>query len=206
MTPAEAIERVRAADAALSDAGPTPFPLPVTGLEAVIAGAVTALGRADWWVPGLRERVGAVLRDAPVERLVDGAAGARPYKVAPPGASPATRALVAVGLADSSDGCALVHLGIGSASDGALHEALNLAALRDVSVIFLVAVHPLEGEAPLGPQLAASPCALAAAFGIEAVPVDGNSAQAVHDAVAAAREAGGPHLIEARLRPGADIH
>ena len=74
-----AIERLQQADQALSDADPTPFPLPVAGLEAVIVGAVLALERGDWWVPGLRERVGAVLRDVPLERLIDGLQGAKPY-------------------------------------------------------------------------------------------------------------------------------
>jgi 2-oxoisovalerate dehydrogenase E1 component subunit alpha len=197
-----AIERLRDADRALNEASPIPFPIPVTGLEAVVAGAVLALERGDWWVPGLRERVGAVLRDVPLERLVDGHAGARPYRVAPPTPSPALRALHAVGLACAqSDGCALVHLGIGSASDGAFTEALNLAALRHAPVIFLVAVHPLGDGAPVGPQLASTPKRLAEAFGIPATEVDGTDAAAVRRAVAQARKAGGPALVEARLGP-----
>ena len=196
-----AIARVRTGDAELLAAGPRPFPLPIHGLEAIVAGSVTALSRSDWWVPGLRERVGAVLRDVPVSRLVDGTRGAKPYRVAPPSPSPALRALYAVGLGLHGEGAALVHLGIGSASDGALHEALNLAALTGASVIFVVAVHPLDGDAPLGPQLATTPAAIAGAFGIPTQTVAGDDAQAVHDAVAAARSAGGPHLIEARLPP-----
>lgn len=196
--------RLRDADAALAAAGPSPFPLPIHGLETVVAGAVTALGRGDWWVPGLRERVGAVLRDVPVERLVDGTRGARPYRVAPPTPAPALRALHAVGLALADrERAALVHLGVGSCADGALHEALNLAALLRPNVIFVVAVHPLSGDAPLGPQLAATPAALAGAFGIPAAIVAGDDEAAVHDAVKAARAAGGPHLIEARL-PGSE--
>lgn len=196
----EAVARVREAEAELASRGPTPFPLPVVGLEAVVAGTVTALERGDWWLPGLRERVGAVLRDTPVERLVDGRQGARPYKVAPPDTSPAMRALYAVGLAASGvDRAAAVHLGVGSCADGAFHEALNLAALRSAPVIFVVAVHPLGDDAPLGPQIATSPSQLAQAFGISAVQVDGRDVAAVHQAVRQAREAGGPHLVEARL-------
>jgi hypothetical protein len=73
-------------------------------------------------------------------------------------------------------------------------------------VIFLVAVHPLRSradgaglDAPLGPQLASSPSALAEAFGIPAVVVDGTSADAVAAAVRDAKAAKGPSLIEARL-------
>lgn len=194
----EAVDRLRAADAELAGRSPTPFPLPVVGLEAVVAGTVTALERGDWWLPGLRERVGGVLRDTPLDRLVDGRAGARPYKIAPPDTSPALRALHAVGLAAAGH-AAVVHLGVGSVSDGAFHEALNLAALRNADVVFVVAVHPLEGEAPLGPQVATSPAALARAFGLGVHEVDGTDVTAVHDAVRAARRAGGPHLVEARL-------
>lgn len=198
----EAVRRVLDADAALHASGPVPFPLPVRGIESVVAGAITALRPGDWWVPGPRERVGAVLRDVPVGRLTDAFEGMRPYRIAPPTASPANRALTAVGLAlaDRSH-AALVHLGIGGASDGSFHEALNLAALLGPSVVFLVAVHPLDGDAPLGPQLAVSPVRLAEAFGLGARSVDGTDASAVHDAVAQALVAGGPHLIEATLEP-----
>ncbi|MCO4747881.1 MAG: hypothetical protein KC912_24015 [Proteobacteria bacterium] len=199
----EALERIQAADAQLS-ANATPFPVPIAGLEAVVAGALLGLERGDWWVPGLRERVGAVLRDVPLTRLEDGLAGAKPYKVAPPTPSPALRALHAVGLALAGN-TALVHLGIGSASDGAFHEALNLAALKRPNVLFLVAVHPLGEDAPVGPQLGTDPALLARAFGLDTVELDGSSIIAVRDAVAAARDAGGPHVLIARLDPGADL-
>lgn len=196
----EAVRRVLEADLALQASDPAPFPLPVRGLEAVVAGAISALRPGDWWVPGPRERIGAVLRDVPVARLTDAFEGLRPYRIAPPTASPANRALSAVGLAlaDRSH-AALTHLGIGGASDGSFHEALNLAALLKPNVLFVVAVHPLDGDAPLGPQLAVPPIRLAEAFGLGARSVDGTDVSAVHDAVARALVAGGPHLIEATL-------
>ncbi len=199
MTPDEAEALIAEADAALAAAEPVPFPLPVGELLPVVAGTVAALDRTDWWVPGLRERAGAAARDVPIERLVDGLAGARPYRIAPAGASGALRALYAVGLAAAAGGHVVVHLGIGSMSDGAVHEALNLAALQQVPVIFVVAVHPLDGDAPLGPQLASSPSRLAAGFDIEVTEVDGSSAAAVHQAVKAAKVQRRPHLIEAKL-------
>ena len=104
-----------------------------------------------------------------------------------------------------SDRVAVAFFGDGAANQGTFHEALNLAALLKPNVLFVVAVHPLTGDAPLGPQLAATPSALAAAFGLTVHEVDGNSVQAVHDAVSKARAAGGPHLIEARLTPGEDL-
>ena len=144
------LQSVQAADDALNQASPTPFPLPISGLESVVVGSLTALKRTDWWVPGLRERVGGVLGDIPIERLVDGFSGAKPYKMAPPSGAPALRALHAVGLALSTEeGCALVHLGTGSIADGAFTEALNLAALHTASVLFVVATTPITDDAPI---------------------------------------------------------
>ncbi len=198
----DALDQLAQADAALNAASPLPFPLPLGELAPVVAGAVRGLGARDWWVPGLRERVGATLRGVPLARLHDGFAGARPYRVAPPDPSPAGRALTAVGLAlTAGDDAALVHLGVGSLADGALTEALNLAVLHAARLIVLVAVHPLDGDAPLPRQSAASASALAAAYGIPCVQVDGRDAVAVRDAVAAARATAGPTLIVAALRP-----
>lgn len=205
MSLADDLTALRDADAALAAAAPVPFPLPVAGLEAVIAGSLAALSRGDWWVPGLRERIGATLRDVPVDRLVDGFRGARPYKVAPPTAAPALRALHAVGLAQATGSPALVHLGIGSVADGAFTEALNLAALTGAQVVFVVAVYPLGEDAPVGPQAMATPSALAKAYGITATQVDGTRAHKVEAAVAKALKSGAPTLIEARLEPGADL-
>ncbi len=185
-------------DAAFAALNPSPFHLPVGGLTAVVEGAVSGLGRGDWWVPGLRERVGATLRDVPLAKLVDPRHGARQYKVAPAEPS-ANRALYAVGIALATPGTTLVHVGTASTADGAFHEALNIAALRQANVIFLVAVDPLGEGAPLPRQLATTPARLAQAFGIPAVTVDGRSLDAVRNAVVAAREARGPHLIQADL-------
>ncbi len=204
MSLADAIRTVQQADAALMAAGPSPFPLPISGLEAVVVGALEGLERGDWWVPGLRERAGAVLRGVGTDRLIDGFRGARPYKMAPPTASPATRALHAVGLAHGSGRPTLVHLGVGSVADGAFAEALDLAARHGAPVIFLVTVWPLGDEAPLGPQAATRPEALARAWELPITEVDGTRAHAVREAVARAREAGGPHVLVATLTPGAD--
>ncbi len=196
------LARLEEADAALQAAGPAPFPVPLGSHAPVVAGALAALERSDWWAPGLRERVGAVLRGAPVERLVDASAGARPYRVLPAGPSPALRALEAVGLAAAdTERCVLAHVGVGVLGEGRWHEALNLAGLLRPSVIFVLAEHPLGPDAPLSAQTAADPAALAQAHGLGVHTADGSDAAAVRDAVAAARAAGGPHLVIARLSP-----
>ena len=196
---------VRAADEQLAGLSPKPFPVPARGLEAVIAGGFEGVERSDWVFPGLRERVGATLRGCPLERLVDPADGARPYRVAPTSGDPAARMLHACGLAMANpDDAVLCFIGQGSASYGAFHEALNLAALRWLNVVFLAGTWTLTDEAPLGPQTAVDLSALAAAYGLRVDVVEGADADAVRAAVAEARAAGGPALVEARLTPGVD--
>jgi len=192
-------EQVLDASNALVARNAAPFPLPINGLEALVAGTVSALSTEDWWVPGLRERAGAVLRGVPLTRLMDGFAGARPYRVAPPIAAPALRALTAVGLALGADAVAVVHLGAGALADGAFTEALNLAALEGARVVFVVAMPTLSDNAPVGPQSATTPSRLAVAYGLPCRCVDGLDVDAVRDAVQSARNAQTASVIEARV-------
>lgn len=187
------------AEEALAQLNPLPFPLPLGPLAGVVEGGFEGMSRRDWVVAGPRERVGASLRGCPVERLVDPQAGAKPYKLAPASVAPGNRALHAVGLALGSGGPVLCFLGLASAASGAFHEALNLAALTEAPVIFLVSVVELGEGAPVGVQLACDPAKLAETFGIDARRVPA-TADAVREAVAAAREAGKPALIEALLK------
>ena len=185
------------AEARLAALGQEPVPLPLERLAPVVEGAFEGLSRRDWVVPGPRERVGAVLRGCPVERLVRGD-GARPYKVAPATVNPGARALHAVGLALASGEPVLCFLGLASAAAGAFHEAINTAGLTGAPVIFLVTTQPLGPDAPVGRQLAGTPAALGAAAGLDAVSVPG-TVDAVREAVSAARAAGRPTVIEVNL-------
>jgi len=208
-----ALHQVREAGDWLCDQAGTgnrtvPYPLPVRGLEAVIAGGFLGIERKDWVMPGLRERCGAVLRNCPTERLLDPATGARPYRVAPVSSSPAARMLQACGLAMAlrdEDAAVLCFIGQGSASYGAFHEALNLAALHKLRVIFLAHSWNLDAPgSPLARQLAGALSAHALAYGIKGAAVDGGLVTDVLSAVTDARAAGGPRLIEARLVQGED--
>jgi TPP-dependent pyruvate/acetoin dehydrogenase alpha subunit len=182
--------------------------VPLRGLEAVIAGGFLGIERKDWVVPGLRERAGGVLRDCPRDRLLDPASGARPYRITPVSTSPAARMLHACGLAMAlrdQDAAVLCFIGQGSASYGTFHEALNLAALHKLRVIFLAHSWNLEhADSPLARQLAGPISAHALAFGMHARAVDGGLVTEVLSAVTDARAAGGPRLIEARLVQGED--
>lgn len=186
------------AEEALARLGPHPYPLPLGPRVGVVEGGFAAMSRRDWVVAGPRERIGAVLRGCPVERLVHPQAGAKPYKLAPVSMAPGNRALHAVGLAMGSGGPTLCFLGLASVASGAFHEALNLAALTAAPVIFLVTVPALGEGSPVGVQLACAPAELAATFGLasERVPA---TAERVREAVSAARSSGRPTLIEALL-------
>lgn len=194
-----ALAQLVAADAALQAGGPSPLPLPVGDVAPIVVGAVLGLRDGDWWVPGPRERAGAVLRGVAVERLADALQGARPYRVAPGDLSPALRALHAIGLTMTHpDAAAVVHLGTGALADGAFAEALGLAALRGARVVFVLAERDLAG-APVPAQAVATASGLAAASGVRTVSVDGRDAAAVQAAVAAAVATDGPTLIVASL-------
>ena len=173
------------AETRLQALGPVPFALPLGRLAPVVEGAFNGMKKSDWIVPGPRERIGAVLRGCPPERLVHAHAGAKPYKVAPASSAPGARALHAVGLA-LADGPVLCFLGMASAASGSFAEALNVAALSGAPVIFLVTVQQLDDAAPVGRQIAASPATLAEAFGIATARIGADS-ETVRAAVAAAR-------------------
>mgnify|MGYP003951614391 CR=1 FL=1 len=203
----KALEQVRQADTWLADNNPAPFHVTARGLEAVITGGMLGMERSDWVFPGLRERVGAVLRGCPHERLVDGHAGARPYRMAPVSTSAGARLLHACGMAASpdNDGSVLCFLGQGSAATGSFHEALNIAAQQKLPVIFLCHNWNLEHpESPMPPQIAGSLTAKGLAYGLHTNAIDGGLITEVLHAVSDARSHPGPSLIEARIIPGED--
>ncbi|MCB9781066.1 MAG: hypothetical protein H6742_21025 [Alphaproteobacteria bacterium] len=189
------------AEAELAALGPLPFPLPLGPLAPAVAGMVTGMQTGDWLVLGPRERIGAVLRGCPVERLVDPARGARPYKLAPTTGRPGARALHAVGLALGSGRPVLCALGSASIASGALHEALNSAVLTGAPVLFVLLVQQLPDDAPVGRQLAGDVGAIAAAHGVpeSSLTCSGDdAAERVRACVQSLREEaskGGPRLL-----------
>lgn len=97
---------------------------------------------------------------------------------------------------------AAVFFGDGALAEGVLHESFNLAAIWKLPVLFLCENNGWSEFSPTARQFVADVSALAAAFGISGMSVDGNDVLAV---AAAARElaeqvrAGrGPRLLECR--------
>ncbi len=178
------------------------------GQEACQVGAALALGESDWLFPTYRDTVAMITHgvDA-VEALTmlrgDWHCGFDPHRVrtAPHSTSLATHAAHAVGLAlaarmDGHDSVALVLCGDGATSEGDFHEAVNLAAVYDAPVVFLVQNNGYAISVPTTKQLRARSIAHKA---IGYVEVDGNDfASVVSEAVARARAHGEPTLIEAK--------
>ncbi|SFO53203.1 thiamine pyrophosphate-dependent dehydrogenase E1 component subunit alpha [Amycolatopsis rubida] len=100
-----------------------------------------------------------------------------------------------------TDRVAVAVTGEGAANQGAFHESLNLAALWQLPVVFLVE----DNDWGISVPRSASTCVTsnadrAAGYGIPGVRVEDNSVEAVHEAagkaVARARAGEGPSLIE----------
>jgi TPP-dependent pyruvate/acetoin dehydrogenase alpha subunit len=101
-----------------------------------------------------------------------------------------------------ADRVAVAFVGDGGVNQGVLHEALNLATIWALPVIVVVENNGYAQTTSTEYATAGSISERAAAYGLAAVTVDGQSAQEVYDAAsrARARAAGGdgPSLIEAR--------
>ncbi len=100
-----------------------------------------------------------------------------------------------------SDQVAVAFFGDGAAPQGAFHEALNLASVWELPVIFFCENNGYSEFSPTEAQNAASLKRRAKGYAIPFVRVDGNdvvaTAQAMHDAVVITRHEGGPVLVEA---------
>jgi TPP-dependent pyruvate/acetoin dehydrogenase alpha subunit len=115
---------------------------------------------------------------------------------------------VAVGAAWSAqyrktDQVAVCFFGDGTTNIGSFHEALNLAAVWKAPVVFVCENNQYMEYTPIGAVTAvARPAAdRASAYGLEALVVDGNDAEAVHElarrTIERARAGEGPSLVEA---------
>ena len=101
---------------------------------------------------GFRARVGATLRGASVQRILNSLDGAKPYKIAPCSLHPARRALQAVGTAMGSTFPTLCILGDAAIAHGEFHQALDIANQWSCPIIFLLIRYPLTEDAPLSAQ------------------------------------------------------
>jgi 2-oxoisovalerate dehydrogenase E1 component len=98
-------------------------------------------------------------------------------------------------------GVAVAFFGDGAVAQGAFHEALNLAAVWQLPVVFFCENNGYAEFSPASNQHRVPLERRAAGYGVDFVAVDGNdvvgTAAAMRDTVRAIREGRGPALIEA---------
>ncbi len=113
---------------------------------------------------------------------------------------------IAVGAATAAQlradgGVAVAFFGDGASAQGAFHEAVNLAAVWSLPVIFFCENNGYAEFSPASSQHAASLEQRAAGYGVDYLTVDGNdvvaTASVMGDAVLAARSGHGPVIVEA---------
>jgi pyruvate dehydrogenase E1 component alpha subunit len=102
---------------------------------------------------------------------------------------------------EGSDAVTVVFFGDGAASQGEVHEAINYAGVFRAPVIFVLENNGFAISLPTARQTNAPELYVrAAGYGIAGVRVDGNDLPAVRsaavEAIARARDGGGPTLIE----------
>jgi pyruvate dehydrogenase E1 component alpha subunit len=116
-------------------------------------------------------------------------------------------ALVAMGMAlafklRGEERVAMTYFGEGSTANGQWHEAMNMAGVQCLPVVFILENNGFAYSTPNDLEFAVNPVERAATYGFPGLEVDGNDVEAVfeasHEAVERARAGGGPTLIECR--------
>src|SRR3954452_5475428 len=91
--------------------------------------------------------------------------------------------------------------GEGSTANGQWHEAMNLAGVANLPVVFILENNQFAYSTPNDHEFAVDPVVRAQSYGFPGVKVDGNDVEAVFfaaaDACERARSGEGPTLIEA---------
>src|SRR5438132_2633401 len=182
--------------------------------EAMQAGSVYALEREDWIFPSYRESAIGLLRGMPASTVLSWWRGhptgwwnPADYNVASISVPIATHVPHAAGFAwgkklRGESTCAIVYFGDGATSEGSFHEGANFAAVMNAPLILFCNNNQWAISTPITAQTRADTLAdKAIGYGIPGVRVDGADVLAVfeatRDAVARAREGGGPTVIEA---------
>lgn len=186
----------------------------VAGQEGAHVGAAFALRPEDWLVPAFREIGALVLRGIPVVQLLQywggderGAAFPKELRTLPSAIPVGTHMLHAVGIAwamkqAGEKAAALTFFGEGATSEGDFNEAMNMAAVFKVPVVFYCQNNQYAISVPYSKQTASPTVAQKAlAYGMFGVQIDGNdvfaSYRVTKEALERAREAHEPTLIEA---------
>jgi pyruvate dehydrogenase E1 component alpha subunit len=187
---------------------------PIRGHEGAVLGSIYALRPTDWMVPYYREWPAYMWRGWPLEQLILYYAGYAEGMRVPDGVRDLPLAIPiasqvphAVGVACAArykgeDSVTMVYLGDGATSHGDCQEAMNFAGVFQAPLVFFVLNNQWAISLPRSRQTRARTLAQKAiAYGFPGVQVDGNDLLACYvatrEAVARARDGGGPTLIEA---------
>jgi len=195
----------------------------VRGQELVSAAAIAALDQSDYLVTTYRGQHDQIAKGVPLDLLFAEIMGKATGTCKGKGGSmhithPATGVMVTTGVVGSglpiANGLALasqnrgdgkvtmVCFGDGATNIGAFHEAMNMAQLWKLPVIFFCQNNRYGEHTAFADHTdVASIAARAAAYNMHSVTVDGNDAEAMYGAAKAAvdraRAGDGPTLIEA---------
>lgn len=194
------------------------------GQEAIAVGVASVLRDGDYSIGTYRGHAHALARGAPAEAVMRELLGRTGGICSGKGGSMHITSVehgyfgsyaivgahlpIACGLAwasriQHSDRVAVCFFGDGAVNIGAFHEAVNLAAVWKLPVVFVCENNGYMEYTPIGQVIpVARPAAdRAAAYGLAPIVVDGNDVAAVRQvcgsAVEAARNGEGPALIEA---------
>jgi pyruvate dehydrogenase E1 component alpha subunit len=184
------------------------------GEEGIQASAAIAAGSEDWLFLTYRQNGLPILRGMPVEQALLYFRGdpraffdPRRYRCSPQAVPLATHLPHAVGWALGSrlkgeHACAIAFVGDGGSSEGDAHEAMNLASVWRVPVVFLLTNNQWAISTPLSKQAAVPHLSVrGAGYDMPSVTVDGFDAlavlEALKQALARARAGNGPSLVEA---------
>ena len=195
----------------------------VRGQELVSAAMMTALQPSDYLVTTYRGQHDQIAKGVPLDLLFAEIAGRATGTCKGKGGSmhithPASGVMVTTGVVGSglpiANGLALASqnrkdgrvtvacFGDGATNIGAFHEAMNMAQLWNLPVIFFCQNNRYGEHTAFADHTKVDSIATrATAYGMKAVQVDGNDAEAMfavaQEAVARARAGDGPTLIEA---------
>lgn len=184
------------------------------GQEAIGVGVARAMKAEDVLVPSFREHGAQLVRGVSLVELFlfwggdergndfQGPVGDFPNSI-PVGSHAPHAAGVALALKlEGEGGAAVAIFGDGATSKGDVYEAMNLAGIWKLPVVFVISNNQWAISVPRSAQTAAETLAQkATAAGFEGEQVDGNDVVAVEEvtrrALERARAGSGPHLIEA---------
>jgi pyruvate dehydrogenase E1 component alpha subunit len=182
------------------------------GQEAAQVGSAFAIATGDWAFPSFREVGAQITLGYPTSLLFRYWAGDERGMRAPDGinifpvcVSVVTHLPHTVGAALAArirrDRCAVVaYFGDGATSKGDFHEALNMAGVFRLPMVFICQNNQWAISMPVKGQTGAASLARKAwAYGFEGIQVDGNDVFAVYRATRAAlekaRSGGGPTFV-----------